>query len=61
MSRNRLESPMTALHPLLFLALFLAALTMGPTPQSPGWGPAAAWADDDDDRDDNDDDDDDWE
>ena len=59
MSRNRLESPMTALHPLLFLALFLAALTMGPTPQSPGWGPAAAWADDDDDRDDNDDDDDD--
>ena len=25
MSRNRLESPMTALHPLLFLALFLAA------------------------------------
>lgn len=44
---------------LVVLALFLVVLAVDATPQSPGWGPSAAWADDDDGDDDDDDDDDD--
>lgn len=43
----------------VFLAVFLVMLAIDATPQSAGWGPAAAWADDDDDDGDDDDDDDD--
>lgn len=47
------------LRPFLFLTLALAVMTADLRPDSAGWGPSAAWANDDDDADDGGDDDDD--
>lgn len=49
---------MTLFRATLFLGLLLVMLTVDATPQGPGWGLSAAWADDDDDDDDRGDDDD---